>query len=70
MDEISAAAMWQVSNVTTNAQRIIVCHLFDFFGNHLFVPESCITRLRQNHVPPKYDVIILNDQKFTSGPKH
>ena len=39
----SAAAMWQESNVTTNAQRIITRHLSDFFGKRLIVPESCIT---------------------------
>ena len=43
MDEICAAARWQESNVTTNAQRIIARQLSDFFGNHLIVPESCIT---------------------------
>ena len=64
MDEISAVAMWQESNVTTNAQRIIVRHLSDFFGNRFIVPESCITKLGQNYVPPKSDLIILNDQKF------
>ena len=47
LDEISAAAMWQASNVTTNAQRIIVRHLSDFVGNRLIVPESCISTLGQ-----------------------
>ena len=70
MDEISAAAMWQESNVTTNAQRIIARHLSDFFGYRLIVPESVITKLGQNHVSPKSDSIILNDQKITSGPNH
>ena len=32
MDEISAAAMWQESNVTTNTQRIIARHLSDFLA--------------------------------------
>ena len=32
MDKISVAAMWQASNVTTNAQRIIVRHLSDFLA--------------------------------------
>ena len=49
MDEISAAAMWQESNITTNAQRIIVRHLSDFFGKRFIVPESCTTELGQNH---------------------
>ena len=47
MDEISAATIWQASNVTTNAQRIIVRHLSDFVGNRLIVPESCISTLGQ-----------------------
>ena len=64
MDEICAAAMWQESNVTTNAQRIIARHLSDFFGNRLIVPESCITKLGQNHVPPESKSIILNDEKI------
>ena len=64
MDEISAAAMWQESNVTTNAQRIITRHLSDFFGNRLIVPECCITELGQNHVPPKSELIILDDKKI------
>ena len=53
MDKISAADMWQESNVTTNAQRIIARHLSDFFGRRLIVPESFITELGQNHVSPK-----------------
>ena len=32
MDELSAAAMWQESNVTTNAQRIIARHLSIFLA--------------------------------------
>ena len=55
MDKISAADMWQVSNVTTNAKRIIVSHLSDCFSNRLIVSESCITILEQNHVPQKSD---------------
>ena len=63
MDEICAAAIWQESNVTTNAQRTIARHLSVFFGNRLIVPESCITKLGQNHVPPESKSIILNDEK-------
>ena len=64
MDEIGTATMCQESNVTTNAQRIITRHLSDFFGNRFIVPESYITKLGQNHVPPSSDSIILNDQKI------
>ena len=65
MDEISAAAMWQESNVTTNAQGIIARHVSDCFGKRLIVPETCITELGQNHVPPKSESIILDDKKNT-----
>ena len=40
MDEISAVAMWQESNVTTNAQRIIARHLSDFFWQ----PFNCFRK--------------------------
>ena len=59
MDEISAVAMWQESNVTTNAQRIIARHLSDLFGKRLIVPETCIIELGQNHVPLKSESIFL-----------
>ena len=51
VDEISATVMWQESNITTNAQRIITRHLSDFFSKRLIVPESYIIELGQNHVP-------------------
>ena len=62
--EISTAAIWQESNVTTNAQRIIARHLFVFFGKRLIIPESCITELGQNHAPPKSESIHLDDNKI------
>ena len=64
MNEISTAAIWQESNVTTNAQRIIARHLSVFFGKRLIVPESCITELGQNHAPPKSESILLDDNKI------
>ena len=50
IDESSVATIWQASNVTKNAQRIIVRHLSDYFGSRLIVPESCMTKLGQNHI--------------------
>ena len=35
-----------------------------FFGKRLIVPETCITELGQNHVPPKSESIILDDKKI------
>ena len=43
---------------------MITRHLSDFFGKRLIVPESCITELGQNHVPPKSESIILDDKKI------
>ena len=63
MDEVSAASMWQESNITTNSQRIIAKHLSDFFGKRLIAPESFITELGQNHLLPKFESIILDDKK-------
>ena len=57
MDEISAATMWKCSKH--------YCDKFiSFFGKRLIVPESCITELEQNHVPPKFESIILDDKKI------
>ena len=52
--------------MSRKAQRLVVRHLSDFFGKRLIVPEYCITKLRQNHVPPTSDSIILNDKKNIS----
>ena len=41
-----------------------------FLGNRLIAPESCITKLGQNLVPSKSDLIILNDHKFTFRPNY
>ena len=62
MGEISAATIWQASNVTINTQRIIVRHLSKNNGNRLIVPESCITKLGHNYVPPESNSIILNNK--------
>ena len=51
MDESSAVAIWQESNISRKAQRNIVHYLSDFFGERLIVPEYCITELGQNYVP-------------------
>ena len=42
MDEISAVAIWQESNISRKAQIIIVRHLSDFFSKRLIVPEYYI----------------------------
>ena len=55
MDNITAAAMRQESNLSKKYQRIVLRYLSNFFGNRLVVPEYCIDELEQNQVPPKCD---------------
>ena len=45
MDNITAAAMWQKSNISKKSQRIVLRHLLNFFGSRLVVPEYCIDKL-------------------------
>eukprot|EP00978_Attheya_sp_CCMP212_P025588 scaffold82537_cov26-Attheya_sp.AAC.1 len=52
MDPATAAAMWQESNCSKRAQRIITRYLRTFFGARLIVPEYRIDKLGQDHVPP------------------
>ena len=47
MDNITAAAMWQESNISLTSQRIILRYLSNFFGSRLIVPEYCIDKLGQ-----------------------
>ena len=57
MDNITAATIWQESNISKNLQRIVLRYLSNFFGSRLVVPEYCIDELGQNHVP--HHVIFL-----------
>ena len=61
MDEISAAAIWQESNISRKDQKLLF--VVYSFGKRLIVPKYCITELGQNYIPPTSDSIILNDQK-------
>ena len=45
MDKITAAAMWQESNVSKKSQRVILRYFSNFFGSRLVVPEHCIDEL-------------------------
>ena len=51
MNNITAATMWQDSNISKKYQRIVLTYLSNFFGSRLVVPEYCINELGQNHVP-------------------
>ena len=59
MDNINAAAMWQEFNISKKSQRIILRYLSNCFGTRLVVPEYCIDKLVQNHVPPKCDFFYI-----------
>ena len=50
MNAVSAAAMWEKSNISTCAQRIILRHLTNEFGSRLVVPEYEISALGENFV--------------------
>ena len=60
MDNITAAAIWQESNISLTSQRIILRYLSNFFGSWLVVPEYCIDKLGQNYVIPQCDFLIYN----------
>ena len=63
MDNITAAAMWQESNISLTSQRIILRYLSIFFGSRLVVPEYCIDKLGQNYVIPQCDFFISDHKK-------
>ena len=63
MDNISAAAMWQESNISLTSQRIILRYLSIFFGSRLVVPEYCIDKLGQDDVIPQCDFFISDHKK-------
>ena len=65
MDHVTAAAMWQESNISLTSQRIILRYLSNFFGSRLVVPEYCIDKLGQNYVIPKCDFFISDHKKNT-----
>jgi len=64
MDNITAAAMWQESNISKKSQRIVLRYLSNYFGSRLVVPEYCIDELGQNHVPPQCDFFISDRKKI------
>ena len=59
MDAVTAAAMWQESNVSTRSQRIILRYLANEFGRRLVVPEAEISILGQNYVTPECNTFTL-----------
>ena len=63
MDNLTATAMWQESNISKKSRRIVLRYLSNFFGSRLVVPEYCIDELGQNHVPLKCDFLYLIVEK-------
>ena len=68
MDNITAADMWQESNISLTSQRIILRYLSNCFGSRLVVPEHCIDKMGQNYVIPKCDFFISDHKKHIFGP--
>ena len=66
MDNITAAAIWQESNINKKSQKIVLRYLSNFFGSRLLVPEYCIDELEQNYVPPQCDFFISDRKKICS----
>ena len=64
MNAVTAAAMWQESNVNLRSQRTILRYLANEFGTRLVVPETEISKLRQNFVEPKCDYFIMEKKKI------
>ena len=67
MDNITAAAMCEESNISKKSQSIILRYLSNIFGSMLVVEEYCIDELGQNHVPPQCDFWISDRKKYIFG---
>ena len=68
MDNVTAATMWQESNISLTSQRILLRYLSNFVGSRLVVPEHCIDKLGQNYVIPRCDFLYLIIKKHIFGP--
>ena len=53
IDNMTATEVWQESNISKISQRIVLRYLSNFFGSRSVVPEYCIGKLGQHHVPIK-----------------
>jgi len=67
MNAVTAAAMWQESNVNLRSQRTILRYLANEFGKRLVVPETEISKLGQNFVEPNCGHFIMEKKKIISG---
>ena len=59
VDHITAAAMWQESNISKKSQKIVLRYLSNFFSTRLVIPEYFIDKLGQNNVILQCDSFIL-----------
>jgi hypothetical protein len=65
MNAYSACAMWEEANVPLRAQRIILCHLSNFFGQRLTVPERQIRELETGALHPISDSVVVDKEAIT-----
>ena len=68
MNAVTAAAIWQETNVNLRPQRTILKYLANELGTRLVVPETEISKLGQNFVEPKCGHFIMEKKKIISGP--
>jgi ribosomal protein L35AE/L33A len=65
MDAYSACAMWEEANVPLRAQRVILRHLANFFGQRITVPERDIRELEAGATPPISGSIVIGAETIT-----
>jgi len=65
MNAYSACAMWEEANVPLRAQRVILCHLSNFFGRRLTVPERQIRELETGALHPISDSVVVDKEAIT-----
>ena len=65
MDAVTAAAMWQESNVSMRSQRVILRYMANEFGQRLVVPAAKISELGERFVKPKCDTFIIRIKCWT-----
>ena len=64
LDHITAATIWQESNISKKSQRIVLRYLSSSFGTRLVINEYCIDKLGQNHVIPQCDFFSMVNNSF------
>jgi len=65
MDAYLACAMWEEANAPLWAHRIILCHLSNFFGRRLTVPERQIRELEDGALHPISDSFLVEKETIS-----